>query len=173
MSTVKRRRKELGLQGSGTATKAIPYQQKLQLILNELEDDPSKGHGLDNIRHCIAFNYSIHLTRDFISDVMHIQDNEGFQLHEPTAKKIPRVIKNPVGIHERWSGDGHDKLYNIGFPIWAIVDDATGKWLAGWVIPSNRLGLIIGYLYLCTVEKFGGKPVLYLYLQAILLTFIL
>ena len=104
---------------------------------------------------------------------MHIQDNEGFQLREPTAKKIPHVIKNPVGIHEHWSGDGHDKLYNIGFPIWAIVDDATGKWLAGWVVPSNRLGLIIGYLYLCTVEKFGGKPVLYLYLQAILLTFIL
>lgn len=101
---------------------------------------------------------------------MHVQDNEGFQLHEPSAKKIHCIRKNPVGIHECWSGDRHNKLYKIGFPI---VDDATGKWLAGWVIPSNRLGFIIGYLYLCTVEKYGGKPVLYLYLQSYSTNFIL
>jgi hypothetical protein len=65
--------------------------------------------------------------------------------------------KTPLGIHERWSADGHDKLYKIGFPVWAIVDDATGKWLEGWVVLSNRMGDIIGYLYLCQVEKFGGK----------------
>jgi len=89
---------------------------------------------------------------------MHVQDDEGFHLREPTAKKIPRVKKNPVGIHERWSGDGHDKLYSIGFPIWGIVDDATSKWLLGRVVPSNRFGSIIGYLYLCAVEKTGGMP---------------
>lgn len=93
---------------------------------------------------------------------MHIQDDDGFHLREPTAKKIPRVKKNPIGIHERWSGDGHDKLYSIGFPIWGIVDDATSKWLLGRVVPSNRFGLIIGYLYLCAVEKTGGKCYLYL-----------
>ncbi|KAF8812040.1 hypothetical protein BYT27DRAFT_7221251 [Phlegmacium glaucopus] len=142
-SSVKRRRAELGLKGSGATTREMPYQQKLQLVLDELDSDPSRGRGLDNIRYRIAFNHGIHLTRDFISDVMHIQDEDG---------------KNPVGIHERWSGDGHDKLNSIGFPIWAVVDDATSKWLGGWVVPSNRLGTIIGYLYLCLVEKFGGVP---------------
>ncbi|KAJ6553452.1 hypothetical protein B0H10DRAFT_2202016 [Mycena sp. CBHHK59/15] len=58
----------------------------------------------------------------------------------------------------RWSCDGHDKLYKIGFPIWSIVDDATSKILKGWVVPSNRLGEIIGYLYLCLVEEYGGVP---------------
>jgi len=74
---------------------------------------------------------------------------------------VPRrfwcVKKVPIGIHERWAGDGHDKLYKIGFPIWAVIDDATGKWLDAWVIPSNRIGVIIGYLFLCLVEKFSSE----------------
>ncbi len=67
-------------------------------------------------------------------------------------------MKVPIGIHDRWSADGHDKLNHIGFPIWAIVDDATGKWLGAWVVPSNRTALIVAYLFLCTVERYGGMP---------------
>ena len=55
--------------------------------------------------------------------------------------------------------DGHDKLYKIGFPIWAIVDDATSKWLGAWVVPSNRMGNVIAYLWLCAVQKYGGKRI--------------
>jgi hypothetical protein len=84
---------------------------------------------------------------------MHTHDREEFDLHEPTAKRLFRVPKVPIGIHKRWAGDGHDKLYEIGFPIWAVVDDATSKWLDAWVVPSNRLNEIISYLFLCLVEK--------------------
>jgi hypothetical protein len=52
-----------------------------------------------------------------------------------------------------------DKLYAIGFPIWAVMDDATSKWLGAWVVPSNRLGVIIGYLCLLLIEKFQGPSV--------------
>jgi hypothetical protein len=93
---------------------------------------------------------------DFVSEVMHTHDNDAFASREPTAKHIFRVPKHPIGIHQRWSADGHDKLYKIGFPIWAIVDDATGRWLDGWVVPSNRMGDIVAYLFLCAVEKYGG-----------------
>ncbi len=88
---------------------------------------------------------------------MHVHDPEGFSQREPTSKKIRRFPKYPVGIHERWSADGHDKLYKIGFPIYGIVDDATGKSLGAWVLPSNRLGFLIAYCFLCVVEKYGGK----------------
>jgi hypothetical protein len=88
---------------------------------------------------------------------MHIHDADGFFARAPGAASIKRVPKVPLGIHERWSGDGHDKLYKIGFPIWAVVDDATGTWLGAWVVPSNRMGEIIGYLYLCLVEKYRGE----------------
>jgi hypothetical protein len=87
---------------------------------------------------------------------MHTYDLEGFEQHEPTARKINCVPKFPIGIHERWAADGHDKLYKIGFPIYAIVDDATGKWLGAWVVPSNRVGEVVAYLVLLTVEKYGG-----------------
>ena len=60
---------------------------------------------------------------------MQLHDPEGIKAQDPLSKKIPRSFKHPIGIHERWAGDGHDKLYGIGFPIWGVVDDATGKWL--------------------------------------------
>lgn len=88
---------------------------------------------------------------------MHLHDPEGFSHRDPYGKRIQRFPKHPIGIHERWSGDGHDKLYRIGFPIWAMVDDGTGKWLDAWIVPSNRMGEIIGYLFLCLVEKYGGE----------------
>jgi hypothetical protein len=83
---------------------------------------------------------------------MHAHDDDGFKHRDPTSKKVLRFPKVPIGIHERWAGDGHDKLYKIGFPIWAIVDDATGKWLGGWVVPSNRMGETSSYAVLKNTE---------------------
>ena len=94
--------------------------------------------------------------RDYVSSIMHRHDPEGFKLRVPTAKKILRVPKVSIGIHNRWAGDGHDKLYSIGFPIWAVVDDATSKWLGAWVVPSNRLADIVAYCFLCVVETYAG-----------------
>ena len=87
---------------------------------------------------------------------MHTHDHEGFSFHDPSSKKTFQVRKFPIGIHKHWAGNGHDKLYKIGFPVWAIVDDATGKWLGAWVIPSSRMGHIIGYLFLCLLELLSG-----------------
>jgi hypothetical protein len=64
---------------------------------------------------------------------MHLHDSAAFETREPTAKKIFRVAKYPIGIHQRWAGDGHDKLYKIGFPVYALVDDGTSKTLRAWV----------------------------------------
>jgi hypothetical protein len=103
----------------------------------------------------VVFQYSLD-DRDVVSQIMHVHDPDGFKGRDPTSKKIVRFPKVPIGIHERWSCDGHDKLYKIGFPIWGIVDDATSRALGLWVVPSNRYGHIIGYLFLCCVERYGG-----------------
>ena len=87
---------------------------------------------------------------------MHEQDPEGFEFRSPTTKKIQRFPKCPIGINERWSGDGHDKLNKIGIMIWAVVDDATSKWLGAWVVPNNRLGVVVAYLALSLIEEMGG-----------------
>ena len=48
-----------------------------------------------------------------------------------TNKILPQKIhhepKVPIGINEWWSADGNDELYGIGFPVWAIVNNATGQ----------------------------------------------
>ncbi|KAI0694409.1 hypothetical protein BC835DRAFT_1218090, partial [Cytidiella melzeri] len=43
---------------------------------------------------------------------------------------------------------------------WAVVDDATGKRLGGWVVPSNWMGYIVVYCFLCLIETYGGIPLL-------------
>ncbi|KIK59296.1 hypothetical protein GYMLUDRAFT_60215 [Collybiopsis luxurians FD-317 M1] len=160
-STVKNRRKELGLKGSRGVMKTLDAGGKAQaeqLVLNEMSKDPAQRAGVRTIQARVAYHSSTHLARDFVSDVMHEHAEEGFDKREPTAKKINRVPKVPLGIHHRWAGDGHDKLYKIGFPIWAVVDDATGKYLDGWVVPSNRMANVVAYCFLLLVEKFGGIP---------------
>ncbi len=93
---------------------------------------------------------------DFISEVMHTHDNEGFEIRQPKSKRVPKYPQ-ALGIHQRWSADGYDKLNKIGFLIYAIVDDATSKWLEAWVVPNNCTGDVVACLFLETVEKYGGK----------------
>ena len=154
---MKRHRKELGFLSGRYTAMELMYQEKAQLVLDVLDEDRTDSWGVDNIKAQIVFKHAVHLPKPFILDVMHLYAPEGFKKREPGSKHILRVPKAPIGIHERWAADGHDKLYSIGFPIWAIVDDATGKWLGTWVVPSNRLGNITSYLFLDTVECFGGK----------------
>ncbi|KAJ7586451.1 hypothetical protein C8J56DRAFT_828296 [Mycena floridula] len=153
---VKRRRKFLGL--SGSRSTAMNTSAATQMVLDEMGKDQAGRSGVRTIQAKVAFNHSTHLPRNVVSEIMHTHAPEAFDAREPTAKKTFRVPKNPIGIHHRWAGDGHDKLYKVGFPIWAVVDDATGKYLGGWVVPSNRMGEIVGYLFLCLVEKYGGIP---------------
>lgn len=140
--------------------KTLDPKEAEQLILDQMDHDAARHQGPRTIRHKIAMRTGQHLTRDYIAETMHIHDNAGFEKRNPTAKRIHREPKVPIGINERWSADGHDKLNGIGFPIWAIVDDATGRWLGVWVVPSNRLGNIIAFLYLIAVETAGGKYLL-------------
>ncbi|SRR6266481_2086425 len=94
--------------------------------------------------------------RDYVEMEMRLQDPEGFALRDPTAKKKHHVPLVVLGPHYEWSGDGHDKLSAIGYPIWGIRDVWSGKWLGLWVLPNNRLKLAIAYLYLSLVEELGG-----------------
>ncbi|KIJ05969.1 hypothetical protein PAXINDRAFT_20810 [Paxillus involutus ATCC 200175] len=89
---------------------------------------------------------------------MRILEPGGFLSRAPTARKIFRVPLVSLGPHHEWSGDGHDKLTAIGFPIWAVRDVFSGKWLGMWVLPNNRCGASIAYLYLSLVYRYGGMP---------------
>jgi hypothetical protein len=135
--------------------KTLDPKEAEQLVLDQMDHDPARHQGPRTIRHKLAGRTGHHLTRDFIAETMQTHDSAGFEKRAP--KRIHRrEPKVPLGINERWSAVGHDKLYGIGFPIWAIVDDATGLWLDIWVVPSNRMGCTIFYLFLCAVERAGG-----------------
>jgi hypothetical protein len=88
---------------------------------------------------------------------MRAQEPEGFAMREPTASKKTRTALVSLGPHHEWSADGHDKLSRIGFPIWAVRDKWSGKWLGLWVVPNNRLKHAVAYLYLSLVKRLGGQ----------------
>lgn len=87
---------------------------------------------------------------------MHLQNPDGFDIREPSAKKTKQSPLVALGPHHEWSGDGHDKLSEIGFPIWGMRDKWSGKWLGLWVVSNNRLNLAVAYLYLRLIKKHGG-----------------
>jgi hypothetical protein len=88
---------------------------------------------------------------------MHLQEPEGFRQRDPTARRIKRRALVNIGIHEEWSGDGHDKLKRIGLAIYGIRDVWSGKWLGLWVMPDNRLKDAVAYLWLSLIEEYGGE----------------
>ncbi|KIJ39663.1 hypothetical protein M422DRAFT_174837 [Sphaerobolus stellatus SS14] len=74
-------------------------------------------------------------------------------------KKIVWAVLMSVGPHEEWSGDGHNKLATLGFPIDGIHDKWSGKWLGIWVVPNNQLSDVVAYLWLCIIEEYGGMSI--------------
>ncbi|RDX41373.1 hypothetical protein OH76DRAFT_1423158 [Lentinus brumalis] len=170
-ATITRRRKLLGLKGSGATTKSLPETQKRQLILDQMAKHPTPkwrstppvvlAHGVSR-RVSLATRSSVYpdiLSRDYISAEMHALDPDGFVIRQPKSKKKHRVALVVLGPDFEWSCDGHDKLSGIGFPIWGVRDVWCGKWLGLWVVPNNRLKRVIAYLYLRLVKERGGMPV--------------
>jgi hypothetical protein len=98
--------------------------------------------------------------RNFVSDVMHRHNPTGFDLRQPHAKKTSKAAKPPMGPNERWAADGHDNLKHIGFSTYAIIDDATSKFLGLYIVRDHRDVNIVAYCYLDVVEKLGGMALL-------------
>ncbi|KAM5544110.1 hypothetical protein V8D89_002296 [Ganoderma adspersum] len=159
-ASITRRRKELGLQGSKGTTRAMPESTKRQLVLDQLEKHPMGGLGPRRVKEAIANDTGVHLTRDYVSEEMHQLDPDGFSKRAPTSKKKHRVALVVLGPDFEWSCDGHEKLSKLGFPIWGIRDVWSGKWLGLWVVPNNRLKVVVAYLYLSLVRELGGKCML-------------
>ncbi|KIJ37886.1 hypothetical protein M422DRAFT_259500 [Sphaerobolus stellatus SS14] len=99
--------------------------------------------------------------RDFIEYGMHVVEPEGSALCDPTVKKIRRGVLVSIVPHEEWSGDGHDKLAALRFPIYGIRDNWSGKWLGIWVVPNNQLSDVVAYLGLCIIEEYGETMEIY------------
>ncbi|KAJ7214345.1 hypothetical protein GGX14DRAFT_443787 [Mycena pura] len=136
----------------------LPKEQVEQLVLDQLDKDPAKRAGVGTIWNRISHETGYHLRRDTVSEVMHTHDADAFAGRDPTAKEVHRAVLKPSGTHEWWSGDGHDKLKSIGFALWMMVDGATTHVLDGWIVPNNRLNIVIAFLFLCLVEKYKGVP---------------
>lgn len=136
-ATVARRCDDLGLHGSGKTTRQMSETDKRQLVLDQMSQDLTGRRGPVLTREAIIFHTGVCLTRQCIIDEMHLHHPEGFALREPSAKKVKRGVLTSLGPHHEWSADSHDKLTQIGFPVYGIRDKWSGKWLGLWVSVSS------------------------------------
>ncbi|TBU22809.1 hypothetical protein BD311DRAFT_675229 [Dichomitus squalens] len=157
-ATITRRRKAIGIKGSGATTRELTETEKRQLILDQMEKHPTRGMGPRRMQEAIAADAGVQLTRDYIAEEMHRLDLEGFTLQHPTSKKKHRAALVCLGPDYEISCDGHDKLSSIRFPIYGARDVWSGKWHGLWVLPNNRYKLAIAYVYLHLVKKLKGMP---------------
>ncbi|CAK5267417.1 unnamed protein product, partial [Mycena citricolor] len=158
-STVKRRRKEWGFTGGATTEQSMEPEAVEQLVLDQLNKDPSDMAGVNTIWHRIAFDDETIICRETVDHWMHVHRPEGFLKRDPTAKVIERVPKPMLlGPDHRWSADGHDKLVKFGFGVYMWVDEATMYILGAYLLPNNRLGSVIAWIFLDLVERYKGVP---------------
>ncbi|KZP07458.1 hypothetical protein FIBSPDRAFT_762875 [Athelia psychrophila] len=157
-TSVGQRLRMLGLFASGATMKGLPETAKRQLVLDEIGKDPLGKLGPRTVKDNIRDETGIHLMRDYIATEMLAHNHTGFDAREPGAKKIHRTPLVSLGPHHEWSGDEHNKLAAIGFPIWALRDVWSLCWLGIWVVPNNQLKNVIAYLYLSLIYELGGFP---------------
>ena len=62
-STITRRRKALGIKGSGATTKELTDTEKRQLILDQMAKHPTRGMGPRRMQEAIAADAGVQLTR--------------------------------------------------------------------------------------------------------------
>ncbi|KAF9523980.1 hypothetical protein CPB83DRAFT_877814 [Crepidotus variabilis] len=157
-SNIKNKRNNLGLYGSRSKKGKRTEQEIEQTVLNQMDKDVVDNIGVPTTTARIAFDQREHIPRDKVRAIMKLHRPEGFERRNPGGRKTPRTTVTSIGINERWAADGHDKLNKIGFPIYAVVDFATGKILGAWVVPNNRLGSTVAYLFLSLIEQYKGIP---------------
>ncbi|KAG2140218.1 uncharacterized protein EDB93DRAFT_1241888 [Suillus bovinus] len=133
-ATVARCQQQFGLLGSGQLTCLLPWSIKRQLVLDQLARDPLHCRGPRLVREAIVADTGNLLTRKYVMDEMRQHEPDGFAQWGRSKKKISR------------------------FPIWAIRDQWSGKWLGMWVVPNNWLKTSIAYLYLSLLHELGGMP---------------
>src|ERR1700742_2809268 len=97
------------------------------------------------------------LFRRTVAGVQKLLDPEGVLARQPTSKRIRRIPLTSSGPNEVWCCDGHDKLTRYGFAIWGLRDKFSRKWLGLWVLPNNRIGIVVAYLWLTVVRDVGGE----------------
>ncbi|KAJ2936126.1 hypothetical protein H1R20_g967, partial [Candolleomyces eurysporus] len=148
----------MGLKGSTSTTRDLPDEVKRQHVLDALAIDPAARQGPGSIRENIRRDSKVHLTVKCVRDEMRAINPGGFAARDPSAKKITRSTLTSPGPHAEWSADGHDKLKEIGFPIWGIRDKWSRKWIGLWVVPCNRKLEVVAYCYLTAILDVEGRP---------------
>lgn len=156
--TIGRRWRDMGLKGSRATEASMPRGDVVQLVVAHMEEDVAGTLGKGALKKQIALRTGVHLKRKTVGEIQSMVDPVAALARHPTSRQIRRVQLISRGPNEVWCCDGHDKLSKYGFGMWGIRDKFSRKWLGLWVLPNNRIGGVVAFLWLSLVHKLGGIP---------------
>jgi len=92
VSCIKHRRNDLQLFRPHSKLQWLTEKEKEQVILQQLDKDPSKGQGLSTIKNHITHDQGIQLLCDTISGIMHLHNADVFLAPEPGSTMYQLVF---------------------------------------------------------------------------------
>ena len=128
-----------------------------QYIIEEL-DGPVKLSGYRAMWRRLKVKHGLNIPRYIVARLLKEIDPEG-SLHRQAHRLRRRQYLNP-GPNYCWHADGYEKLKPYGFPIHGCIDGFSRRilWLA--LEKSNNNPKVIARLFLDTVKRVEGCPVL-------------
>ncbi|KAG8988790.1 hypothetical protein FRB90_002535 [Tulasnella sp. 427] len=157
--SVTRARAKYKITASGGNLKRLGAEEAKKLVVEAIERNPSRTHGLRSTCSSIQAETGLSLPQKFVHGVMKEIDPKGFEERHPGTRILHRGVLTSGGLHDEWSGDGHDKLGRYGLWIWGVREKLSRQWLGVRVVPNNRVKEVVAYVWLEIVERVGGVPV--------------
>lgn len=135
----------------------VEENQIRQYIIEEL-DGPGRLSGYRAMWRRLKVKHGLNIPRSLVARLLKEIDPEG-SLNRQARRLRRRNYLNP-GPNYCWHADGYDKLKPYGFPIHGCIDGFSRRilWLA--LEKSNNDPKVIGRLFLNTVKRAEGCPVL-------------
>ena len=172
LTTIVRIRKAQGCKRWMSVWERAEANQKLQdIVKEELDKGTIEGYGKELLQKyfCIkghttsqyiysrTYIYKANIYRDSLFSI--VKQLDLIRLERRTKdlnrKKGEYIVPSPDFI---WSIDGHDKLSQWGFQIYACIDAYSRNIIQIYIGISNRTAQSILYQYLLTIRDLGYRP---------------
>ena len=154
LKELRRRHKILARYGKDEQAKEQALGEAGEFILKTLKSGFSARHGFVYTHSWLRKHTPNYISVRDTRRLLRVLDRTGVERRKPDERRrrARYMVKGPSRV---WSVDGHDKLSEYGFQIYAIIDAFSRYVIDIYVGISNRTQVAIQKFFLQCVRQFG------------------
>ncbi|KAF9033382.1 hypothetical protein BJ165DRAFT_1598800 [Panaeolus papilionaceus] len=138
----------------------MTIEEKAYEILKATREDAVQGWGSRLIKERLASD-GVHIAREDIEAIRKHENPAAVAARHPRTRKVHSHGLFSAGPNEEWCLDGNEKIFHsMGIAIYGINDMYSRRELILIAVPNARSVDVPTTVYLQTVKKFGGMPVM-------------